>query len=228
MAIMPKYIFADDFRDLEEYFLSCPHRDVSFDTGDYLWKPGEPYGRIHYLKSGVVQNYLEHEMGYRKILSFHAGGTVFPGFHYRQYKIEESLLSRALTPVRALEFTSPQFEAMFQESEALRRHVIDWYSAYANLLIYDSAHQEFNSSLVKLCNLLYLLLLREPDEPGQRLHNLTQEALADILGVSLINVTRNLTKLRRAGIIATSRKQITVIDAERLMALCSGETLSLS
>ena len=23
MAIMPKYIFADDFRDLEEYFLSC-------------------------------------------------------------------------------------------------------------------------------------------------------------------------------------------------------------
>ena len=59
MAIMPKYIFADDFRDLEEYFLSCPHRDVSFDTGDYLWKPGEPYGRIHYLKSGVVQNYLE-------------------------------------------------------------------------------------------------------------------------------------------------------------------------
>lgn len=167
-------------------------------------------------------------MGYRKILSFHAGGTVFPGFHYRQYKIEESLLSRALTPVRALEFTSPQFEAMFQESEALRRHVIDWYSAYANLLIYDGAHQEFNSSLVKLCNLLYLLLLREPDEPGKSLYNLTQEALADILGVSLINVTRNLTKLRRAGIIATSRKQITVIDAERLMDLCSGETLSLS
>lgn len=228
MTIMPKYIFADDFRDLEEYFLSCPHRDVSFDTGDYLWKPGESYGRIHYLKSGVVQNYLEHEMGYRKILSFHAGGTVFPGFHYRQYKIEESLLSRALTPVRALEFTSPQFEAMFQDSEALRRHVIDWYSAYANLLIYDGAHQEFNSSLVKLCNLLYLLLLREPDEPGKRLYNLTQEALADILGVSLINVTRNLTKLRRAGIIATSRKQITVIDAARLRALCSGETLSLS
>ncbi|WP_296828610.1 Crp/Fnr family transcriptional regulator [uncultured Megasphaera sp.] len=228
MAIMPKYIFADDFRDLEEYFLSCPHRDVSFETGDYLWKPGEPYGRIHYLKSGVVQNYLEHEMGYRKILSFHAGGTVFPGFHYRQYKIEESLLSRALTPVRAMEFTSPQFEAMFQESEALRRHVIDWYSAYVNLLIYDGAHQEFNSSLVKLCNLLYLLLLRERNQEGKSLYNLTQEALADILGVSLINVTRNLTKLRKAGIIATSRKQITVIDAERLMALCSGETLSLS
>ena len=43
---------------------------------------------------------------------------------------------------------------------------------------------------------------------------------------SLINVTRNLTKLRRAGIITTSRKQIAVIDAERLMAFCSGETLS--
>lgn len=224
MAVMPKYIFADDFRDMEDYFLSCPHREVSFDKGGYLWKPGEPYGRIHYLKSGVVQNYLEHEMGYRKIISFHAGGTVFPGFHYRQYKIEESLLSRALTPVQAVEFTSSQFDAMFQESKVLRHHVIDWYSSYANLLIYDGAHQEFNSSLVKLCNVLYLLLLREQDEKGQSLYNLTQEALADILGVSLINVTRNLTKLRRAGIIATGRRQITVIDAERLMALCSGET----
>ena len=94
-------------------------------------------------------------------------------------------------------------------------------------MIYDGAHQEFNSSLVKLCNLLYLLLLRERDERGQSLYNLSQEALADILGVSLINVTRNLTKLRRAGIITTSRKQIAVIDAERLMALCSGETLPL-
>ena len=227
MAITPKYIFAEDFRDLEDYFLSCPHKTVAFDTGDYLWKPGEPYGRIHYLKTGVVQNYLEHEKGYRKILSFHAGGTVFPGFHYRKYRIEESLLSRALTPVEALEFTVDQFEAMFGENEDLRHHLIDWYGAYATLLIYDGAHQEFNSSLVKLCNLLYLLLLRERDERGQSLYNLSQEALADILGVSLINVTRNLTKLRRAGIITTSRKQIAVIDAERLMALCSGETLPL-
>lgn len=226
MAITPKYIFAEDFRDLEDYFLSCPHKEVSFEKGDYLWKPGEPYGRIHYLKTGVVQNYLEHEMGYRKILSFHAGGTVFPGFHYQNYKIEESLLSQALTPVEALEFTMAQFETMFGENEALQHHIIEWYSAYVNLFIYDGAHQEFNSSLVKLCNLLYLLLLREPDEQGQRLYNLTQEALADILGVSLINVTRNLTKLRKAGIIATSRKQITVIDAERLITLCSGETLS--
>lgn len=119
-----------------------------------------------------------------------------------------------------------QFETMFGESEVLRHHIIEWYSAYVNLFIYDGAHQEFNSSLVKLCNLLYLLLLREADEQGQNLYNLTQEDLADILGVSLINVTRNLTKLRRAGIITTSRKQIAVIDAERLMALCSGETLS--
>ena len=226
MAITPKYIFAEDFRDLEDYFLSCPHKEVSFEKGDYLWKPGEPYGRIHYLKTGVVQNYLEHEMGYRKILYFHAGGTVFPGFHYQNYKIEESLLSQALTLVEALEFTMAQFETMFGENEALRQHIIEWYSAYVNLFIYDGAHQEFNSSLVKLCNLLYLLLLREADEQGQNLYNLTQEDLADILGVSLINVTRTLTKLRRAGIITTSRKQIAVIDAERLMALCSGETLS--
>lgn len=227
MLRMPKYVFADDFRELEPYFLSCPHRTVSFARGEYLWEPGEPYKRIHYLRNGIIQNYLEHEKGYRKILSFHASGTVFPGFHYHNYKIEESLLSQALTPVDALEFTLDQFDIMFRENERLRYLVLDWFGAYANLLIYDGAHQEFNSSLVKLCNLIYLLLLRDDAAGRQPPYELTQEALADILGVSLINVTRNLTKLRQAGIIATSRKRIRVVDEKRLMALCSGETLSM-
>ena len=149
MAITPKYIFAEDFRDLEDYFLSCPHKEVSFEKGDYLWKPGEPYGRIHYLKTGVVQNYLEHEMGYRKILSFHAGGTVFPGFHYQNYKIEESLLSQALTPVEALEFTMAQFETMFGENEALRHHIIEWYSALPLSIMTDRKSTRLNSSHIQ-------------------------------------------------------------------------------
>lgn len=44
MAITPKYIFAEDFRDLEDYFLSCPHKEVSFEKGDYLWKPASLMG----------------------------------------------------------------------------------------------------------------------------------------------------------------------------------------
>ena len=57
------------------------------------------------------------------------------------------------------------------------------------------------------------------------LQDLTQEELADTLGVSLINVSRGLTQLRHLGIIETKRKTITILEPERLMQLCSGETL---
>lgn len=224
MQLTPKYIFADDFRDLEDYFLNCPHKKVSFRKDDYLWKPGEPYNRIHYIQSGIIQNYLEHENGHRKIISFHGIGTVFPGFHYKHYKIEDSLLSIAMTHVKALEFTQEQFENMFSANPDLVHHIIDWFSSYTNLLIYDSAHQEYNNSLVKLCNLLYLLLISDTGRKNYIL-DLTQESLADILGVSLINVSRGLTELRKQGIIETTRKKITILDEPRLSKLCSGETL---
>ena len=225
MSRTPKYIFAGDFRDLESYFAACPHKDVSFRKGDYLWEPGEPFDRIHYIRSGVVQNYLVHETGHRKIISFHAGGTIFPGFHYLHYQIEESLLSTAMTHVQAYEYTQDQFAAMFAENFTLVRHVIDWFSSYTNLLIYDSGIQEYNSSFVRLCNLLYLLKLSDTGRQNL-LHELTQEELADTLGVSLMNVSRGLTELRHRGIIETKRKAITILDADGLMALCSGETLA--
>lgn len=224
MALRPRYIFSEDFQDLERYFQSKPHKEVSFRKGDELWTPGEQYQRIHYIQSGIVQNCLDHENGRRKIISFHAAGTVFPGFHYAHYKIEESLVSVALTHVKALEFSQDQFAGMFQENPRLVRHVIDWYSTYTNLLIYDSAHQEYNSSLVRLCNLLYLLLLDDRNKQNYP-QEMTQDSLAEILGVSLVNVSRSLTYLREKKIIETSRKKIRILDPQQLMALCSDETI---
>lgn len=224
MLLTPKYIFADDFSDLADYFKSCPHQDVSFRQREYLWALGEPFHKIFYITEGIVQTFMDHDSGKRRILSFHAQGTVYPMFHYRQYKLEYSLLCSAMTHVKALEFTQEEFSVMFDENADLRHHVIDYFSSATNLLLYEIGHQEQNDSFVKLCNLHYLLLV---SNIGRRnyLHSLTQEDLADILGISLNNVTRSLTRLRQDGIIETGRKVITVIDPEKLADLCSGETL---
>lgn len=224
MLLTPKYIFANDFRELEEYFSAQPHRNVSFRQGEYLWAPGEPFHKIFYLTEGITQVLMYHDSGKRRILSFHAGGTVYPMFHYKQYKLEDSLLCSAMTHIKAWEFTQEQFARMFEEKAALRHRVIDYFSSATNLLLYEIGHQEQNDSFVKLCNLLYILLV---SNSGRRnyLHQLTQEDLADILGISLNNVTRSLTRLRHDGIIETGRKVITVTDPEKLAELCSGETL---
>lgn len=224
MELTPHYVFAGGFEDLDGWLHAHPHRPASFRKGEYLWRPGEPYHKVFYITEGFAETFMEHESGKRRILSFHAAGTVYPMFHYQHYKLEEGLLCRAMTHVRALEFSQEQFGAMFDESEELRRHVIDWFSSATNLLLYELGHQDQNDSYVKLCNLLYLLSTGgAPD--SARMAPLTQEDLADILGISLNNVTRNLARLREAGIIQTGRREVRVIDSRALAALCSGETL---
>lgn len=222
--LTPRYFFTNDFLKCYDYFLSQPHKKKTFHKGDYLWQPGEPFHSIHYIISGAAQNYIEHENGHRKIISFHGKGTVFPGYHQHDYKIEKSIITIAMTDMEVLEYTKEEFHSMFEDNSNVRTAVIDWFSTYTNLLLYDNAHQEYNCSFIKLCNLLYLLLVSK-DIKSESFIGITQNDLADILGISRVNLTRGLSFLRNKNIIATRRKQIEVIDSSALAKYCSMETL---
>ena len=222
--LMPRYYFAGDFSSFYDYFLSQPHSERQFRKGEYLWKPGQPYDRIHYFLSGAAVNFAGHESGRRRIISFHGPGTLFPGYHTTDFKIELSLATEALSEVKVLEFTVPQFQRMFRLNPALADRVVNWYAMYVNRFLFETVHQEFNSSQVKLCNLLYLLTAHQPANSGPVIE-MTQEDIADILGMSRVQVTRELTALRRRGILSTTRGRLTVVDLPALEALCTDETV---
>lgn len=112
---------------------------------------------------------------------------------------------------------------MFEENTELSEQVINWYSMYVNRLLFETVHQEYNSSFVKICNLLYLLTVNNPQNYGFDIA-ITQEALAGMLGLSRVQITRGLAQLRRQSIIATGRGKITVTDLPALARLCSSET----
>ena len=156
----PRYIFADDFSAFETFFKSVPGRRCSFKKGDSLWAPGQPFSPVYYILSGLALTCIHHEEGHRKILSFHGKGTVFPVYHSNRFKIEKSIVTQALEDVEALEFSPSQFRRMMEERFPLTETVIDWYASYVNLLLYETAHQEYNSAFIELCNLLYLLAER--------------------------------------------------------------------
>lgn len=234
--LTPRYFFSQDFRQFQDYFLSRPHRKRTFQKGDFLWEPGRPCEKIHYFLSGAAIHYADHESGRRKIISFHGAGTVFPGYHRTDYRIELSLVTTALTEIRALEFTVPQFQEMFETNTALSEQVVNWYAMYVNRFLFEAVHQEYNSSLVKICNLLYLLSgspsisSESPAAPSECAVSeagidLTQEELAGLLGLSRVQLTRGLGELRSRGIISTSRCRIQVLNFPLLAALCTSETL---
>ena len=223
--LIPRYYFADDFRKFYDYFLSQPHTERLFHKGDYLWKPGQPYDRVQYYVSGAAINFSDHESGRRKIISFHGAGTVFPGYHTTDFKIELSLTTMALSEMKILEFSIPQFKSMFESNNALSECVVNWYSTYVNRFLFETIHQEYNSSQVKLCNLLYLLAINHPSDSG-RVIEMTQEDTADILGMSRVQITRELTELRSKGIISTTRGKLMITDFPSLIELCTEEALS--
>ena len=222
--LTPRYFFADDFRQFYEYFLSQPHTARTFHKGNYLWKPGQPYEKIHYIISGSAIHFADHENGRRKIISFHGAGTVFPGYRQYDYKIELSLITAALSDMKVLEFTKDQFQKMFETNTALSEQVVNWYSMYINRFLFEIVHQEYNPSFVKICNLLYLLTINQPACSGLVI-DMTQQELAEILGLSRIQLTRGLSDLRKQSIISTTRGKVHVINLPALASLCSSETL---
>ena len=54
---------------------------------------------------------------------------------------------------------------------------------------------------------------------------MTQEDLADILGISRVHLTRELTELRRMGVLTTTRGRLTITDLPALAGLCTDETV---
>ena len=68
--LIPRYYFAEDFHAFYKYFSSQPHEKKNFKVGEFLWQPGAPYEKIHYIISGVGMHYADHESGKRKKLVF--------------------------------------------------------------------------------------------------------------------------------------------------------------
>ena len=222
--LIPRYFFSGEFAAFYQYFLAQPHTKKRFRKGEYLWRTGQPHNTIHYILSGSAMNYADHENGSRKIISFHGTGTVFPGYHGCNFKIELSLVTEALSDMQVLEFTKEQFGQMFKNNPALVQQIVNWHAMYTNRLLFEAIHQEYNSSFVKICNLLYLLTVNgSPSGTGLAI---TQSALGELLGLSRVQVTRGLAQLRSRNIIATGRSKITVTNLPALADLCSTETLA--
>lgn len=218
--LLPRYYYSNDDPELYQYLLTQPHREKHFEPGDYLWKPGELINRVYYIKSGVAVVFVEHENGRKKILRFAGAGSIYPGCHNSQFKIEMSIMASAVSPMDTLEFQREDFYRMFQMNRHLNGFMFECYAMYINLLLYEAAHQEYNDSFVKLCNLLYLFARNR----NQCTVELTQENLADILAVNRVNVAKNLAVLREKGIIRSHRKSLEILDMHRLEKLCSVET----
>lgn len=222
--LIPKYYFSEDYAQLQDYLMNCPHTKLHLQKGAYLWKPGELIKNVYYIQSGVAQAHVIHADGHQKILSFHSKGTVYPGCHQSNFKIEQAIVCTAITDMDVLCFSQEMFHNMYLENHSLSECTLEWYASYINLLIYESAHQEYNNSFIKLCNLLYLLYHCSVSPEPHKIY-LTQENLSEILTINRVSVAKCLSKLSKNKVITPHKKWIEIIDIETLCNYCTEESL---
>lgn len=226
MEKIPTYYYGNDYAQFKSYFLSKNPAKKLFKKGEILWKSNELINEVYYIESGIFQSSVEHEKGYRKILSFHGPGTVFPGCHKSTFKIERSLLCIAVTDVEVLSFSRDNFYKMYQENMDLNAQVLEWYATYINLLIYCVAHQDYNSTLTKICNFLNIYLTyAPPGDTSKNTININQVMMSDILGINRVNIAKNLSRLRNEAVLITHRNSIEIIDYKKLLSYCTEESM---
>lgn len=221
--LIPRYIFTNDFAELKPLFEAQPHKEIQLKTGDFLWQPDEHVQYINYIDSGIARTYLVHESGRRKIISYHGSGTIFPGFHELEFKIEQTLVTEAITPMKVWRFSRAEFGKLIDKHPEIYKYLVNSYARYINLLLFETAHQEYNSGFVKVCNAI-LLIHNAQTEVGENALFLSQEELSELVGMSRVNLTRHIGRLREEGVIDTARREIKILSIQTLMRYCSGET----
>lgn len=104
--LTPRYFFTNDFALQGLFPITATQKEIAYQAR--LVKSGNCSNEST-ISFPAYARTIEHETGHRKIISFHGPGTVFPGYHEKDYKIEGSLCTIALTPMEVWEFSKRRF-----------------------------------------------------------------------------------------------------------------------
>jgi CRP-like cAMP-binding protein len=130
----------------------------------------------------------------------------------------ETTPSRAIVQSGGYAFRMPgqQFKDEFHRNGALQVLLLRYTQALITQMAQTAVCNRHHSVDQQLCRWLLLSLDRLPSNQL----TMTQELIANMLGVRREGVTESAGRLQRLGVIRYSRGQITVLDRAKLAQLC--------
>ncbi len=208
---------------------ALPHQTRRLQPNDYILREGDRSDICPVLRSGFAYRQKITEGGGREIVSIKIPGDPldFQSMYLRT--VDHNL--QALTAVELTVITISDFERLVRARPAIARAVM------VDILIEASIGREWllnngrRNALARLahlfCELHYRLL--DTGSGGLDVHKmpLTQEQLADVLGLTPVHVNRTLKALERAGAIARDGRGIRIADLKSLIATADFSDLYL-
>lgn len=187
---------------------------VEMGLGDVIYESGQPIEFVYFPTNCIISLLYVMLSGASAEISVvgnegMAGIAVFMG--------GDSTPSRSIVQSRGVAYRMPSTElkAEFNNHADVRVLMLSYTQALITQMSQTAVCNRHHSIDQQLCRWLLLSLDRLPDN---RL-TMTQELIANMLGVRREGVTEAAGKLQKLGVIEYHRGHITVIDRSRLEAL---------
>jgi CRP-like cAMP-binding protein len=180
---------------------------VTIDTKEMLWEPEEAIRFVYFPEDCVISlvTYLKNG---DTVEAMTVGNDGFAGMALYHGLESSRLLAVGQISGQSRRIAAKDFRKLVSACEGLSR-ILQNYSQFVFETVSQSA----------ACNRLHVIeqrcarwLLMSHDRVGRDHFNLTQESLAEMLGVRRPGVTVAIGILEKAGLIAHRRGNITVVD----------------
>lgn len=182
-----------------------------------LLREGEATDRIHVLTDGWAYRYKTKRDGVRQVVAVLLPGdcanldsVAFPRTDYAV---------RALTPARIATVRRDRLEKLADERSDVARALARAAMAENAVLSQWALRLGRQSAIGRLAHLLCEMSARlgDGDAPADRFElPMTQELIADTIGLTPVHVNRTMQQLRAGGLIATTGRTVAVPDQARL------------
>jgi CRP-like cAMP-binding protein len=193
-----------------------PHLQlVPMPLGTIVYEPGRVLRHVHFPTNCIVStSYVMHDGASAEISVVGNEGlvgiAVFMG--------GESSLGRAIVQSAgfAYRISAKRFKQEIQQSDHLQAILLRYTQVLITQMALTAVCNRHHSVAQQLCR----RLLQSLDRLSSNRLAMTQESIANMLGVRREGVTAAAAKLQKLGIIRYSRGQVTVLDRPRLEREC--------
>jgi len=188
---------------------------VSMPLGKVLYEPGESLRHVYFPADCIVSLLYVMENGASAEISV-VGNEGLVGIAL--FMGGETTPSRAIVQSagRAYRLIGQRLKDEFHRSGAMQLLMLRYTQALITQMAQTAVCNRHHSVDQQLCRWLLLSL----DRLSSTRLTMTQELIANMLGVRREGVTEAAGKLQKAGVIKYSRGEITVLDRPKLEAMC--------
>lgn len=217
--IVPSIYLANYLQNFEDVIRSYDVKVRKYKKGEFLTQYGVINNTVYYIKEGILHLSLGHDQG-KKSLCLFGNGTIFPvGVEIHKYRAEYEMILQAFTDLEVYAMPYPVLKKIVQENGMLAGELLKENCDFIGYMFLDTINQTFEPCLSRICDILYLYLMKV--QPNQDLIPLSQAELASIGGASQAQMERTIKLLKDEKILSTSRKQLRILDREKLLDYCT-------